>query len=245
MVSSRRNFLRAVGGTAGFAAVTGVVSARDHDDDPRRNARVRVVHASPDAPNVDVFVDDEAVLTDVPFTTVSDYLSLPPGEYNVKVAPAGAGPHAAVIDADVELLPYRDYTVAAVNRLENIAPLVLLDRNFFAPRRRAKVRVVHLAPDAPAVDVAVQNGPVVFDDVSYLETDYELVHPGPYTVEVRPAGSHDVVGTFDLPELEGETIYSVFALGLLETDHPDQAFTLVPAVDSVGGFFARFDRDDH
>src|SRR5918997_4449897 len=52
-------------------------------------AFVRVVHASPDAPNVDVWVDGETVLTDVPFTAVSDYLSLSAGTYNVQVSATG------------------------------------------------------------------------------------------------------------------------------------------------------------
>lgn len=247
MYSSRRTFLRAVGGTVGLAAGAGVVSARRHDDSPRRDARVRVLHASPDAPRVDIFVDDQRVLKGVKFTEISPYLPLPAGEYNVKVVPSSARGdlHAAVIDADVRLLPYRDYTVAAVNRLADIAPLVLLDRNFFAPRRRARVRVVHLSPNAPAVDVAVKNGPVVFDDIEYLESDYESVRPGRYTVEIRPAGSPDVVERFRLGRLEPQTIYTVFALGLLEPDNERQAFTLKPVVDSEGGFFGRSDWDEY
>ena len=34
---------------------------------------MRVAHLAPDAPNVDVYVNDEPVLTDVPYTTISDY----------------------------------------------------------------------------------------------------------------------------------------------------------------------------
>jgi Domain of unknown function (DUF4397) len=40
-------------------------------------AQVRVAHLAPDAPNVDVYVNGDPVLTDVPYTTVSDYLPLP------------------------------------------------------------------------------------------------------------------------------------------------------------------------
>src|SRR5690606_27820043 len=49
--------------------------------DPSR-ARVRVVHASPDAPTVDVWVNDALTLENVPFKAVSDYLSVPGGTYN-------------------------------------------------------------------------------------------------------------------------------------------------------------------
>jgi hypothetical protein len=42
-------------------------------------ARVRVVHASPDAPAVDVLVNDNVAFSNVPFTEISDYASLDPG----------------------------------------------------------------------------------------------------------------------------------------------------------------------
>jgi hypothetical protein len=44
-------------------------------------AQVRVAHLSPDAPNVDVSVNGEpvAALQNVPYGTISPYLSLPAG----------------------------------------------------------------------------------------------------------------------------------------------------------------------
>ena len=60
----------------------------------QEGSRVRVLHASPDAPAVDVYLDDAIVdaLTNVPFGTLSDYLTIPAGSYNIKVfATAGPG----------------------------------------------------------------------------------------------------------------------------------------------------------
>ncbi|MDQ5809677.1 MAG: DUF4397 domain-containing protein, partial [Actinomycetota bacterium] len=48
-------------------------------------AQVRVAHLAPDAPNVDVYVNGDPVLTDVAYTTVSGYLSLPAGTQQVTV----------------------------------------------------------------------------------------------------------------------------------------------------------------
>ena len=48
-------------------------------------AKVRVVHASPDAPAVDVYVDGAKALSNVTFFTASDYLSLPAGEHRFQV----------------------------------------------------------------------------------------------------------------------------------------------------------------
>ena len=85
------------------------------------DARVRVAHTSPDAPNVDVWVDGSLAFQDVAFEEVTDYAALPPGSYLVQVEPTGnggAGPF--VISETLILSAEKDYTVAAVNELASI-----------------------------------------------------------------------------------------------------------------------------
>ena len=82
-------------------------------------ARVRVVHASPDAPAVDVWVNGSVAFSNAPFTGITDYAALEPGTYNVQVSPTGAT-EPIVIDADLDLATQTDYTVVAVGMLENI-----------------------------------------------------------------------------------------------------------------------------
>jgi len=53
-------------------------------------AQVRVAHSSPDAPAVDV--NDDRVLSGVRYRTVSKYLELPAGSYDLAVRPAGRPP---------------------------------------------------------------------------------------------------------------------------------------------------------
>ena len=43
------------------------------------HAQLRVVHASPDAPNVDVLVDGKIVLTNVAYEAASNYLTVSAG----------------------------------------------------------------------------------------------------------------------------------------------------------------------
>ena len=50
--------------------------------------------------------------------------------------------------------------MAATGFLASIQPLVLEDDR--GTTGQAKVRFVHTSPDAPAVDVAVKGGPVLF-----------------------------------------------------------------------------------
>ena len=53
-------------------------------------AQVRVVHASPDAPNVDLYVNGEAAgINDLAFMATTGFVELPAGDYSFAVAPAG------------------------------------------------------------------------------------------------------------------------------------------------------------
>jgi hypothetical protein len=179
------------------------------------DARIRAVHLSPDAPNVDVWADGNVVFSNVAFGEFSDYATVPFGTYNIQVVPAGAT-EPVVIDADLRLQPVKDYTVLAVNTLDSIEPIVIADRRFAVHPRQASVRFVHASPDAPAVDIALDDGPVVFADVEFKEVeDYLRLPAGEYDLEVRLAGTDTVA--LDLPPLtfESGTAYTAVAQGLV------------------------------
>ena len=200
---SLRTLTGTLGGLALLAGMAAPAAAQDE-------AYVRVVHASPDAPNVDVWVDGEIVLTDVPFTAVSEYLSLPAGTYNVQVTATGATD--PVIDADLSLEAGTSYTVAATGLLADIAPVVLTDDR--APASgQAKLRVFHASPSAPAsVDVAVTDGPVLVEGLAFPEaTGYLTVDAGTYPLEIRAAGETDAALTLEATLAAGEN-YTAIAM---------------------------------
>ncbi len=76
--------------------------------------------------------------------------------------------------------------------LADITATVLTDDRTPADGQ-AKLRVFHASPSAPpAVDVAVTDGPVLVDGLTYPEaTGYLTVDPGAYALEVRAAGETD------------------------------------------------------
>jgi len=194
------------------------------------SARVRVVHASPDAPAVDVWVDGSVAFSDAPFKGITDYAALSPATYNVQVSPTGAT-EPIVINADLELAADTDYTVVAVGLLENIEPLVLIDNNDAPAAGKAHVRFVHASPDAPAVDIAVANGgPILFSNVPFKGVgDYLPVDAGTYDLEARVAGTDTVALSVPGVTLEEGTVYTIFAMGLVEGE---PALTAVPSADA-------------
>jgi hypothetical protein len=203
-------------------ALTAACSDDDDNTGPEGGARVRVVHASPDAPDVDVLVDDAEVLGDVPYLTASDYLDTPAGDQNLEVNAAGTA--TTLIDTDVSLVDGTDYTVIASGLVEAIEPIVLQDDNSAPAAGTARVRAIHGAPGAPAVDIYVTApgadlettipllANVEFGDVA----DYIEAPAGDYQVRVTPAGTKTVVidsGTLALSIGQVRTAIAVDAAG--------------------------------
>ena len=171
---------------------------------------------------MDVLLDDDEVLSDVPYLADSDYLAASAGDHNLKVNAAGTA--TTVIDADVTLADGTDYTVIASGLVSEITPIVLEDDNSTPEAGNVKVRAIHGAPSAPAVDiyvtapgadieavVPVLTG-VAFGDVA----DYLEVPEGDYQVRVTPAGTKTVAidsGALTLESGEVRTAIAVDAPG--------------------------------
>lgn len=195
-----------------------MTSCKDDDEDPApvaEKSSIMVTHASPDAPGVDLLVDNSKVnTTPLVFPNSTGYLSVAPGTRNVKVNVAGTS--TTVINADLPLVKNNFYSVFAVNTVANIEPLVVEDDLTAPASGQAHVRFIHLSPDAPAVDIAVDGGSVVFPDVTFKEyTDFTPLAAGSYDLEVRVAGTTTVALDLDPITLQAGKIYTVFAKGTL------------------------------
>ena len=179
---------------------------------------INVIHASPDAPAVDVYLDGELALEGVEFGQFSGWIAVPAGEHQVQVTAAGDDAANAVIDANVELAADAAYHVAATGHLADVTPQIyqvnLSDLDAMGDPM-ARIRVIHTSPDAPAVDIALAGGDVLIADLAFPNASDALEVPaGSYDLEVRPTGTTDVA--LDLPgvELEAGMVYDVFAIGL-------------------------------
>jgi len=204
--------------TVSALAIALVAVGCGKDDNPTgpqvSQARVMVVHASPDAPGVDLLVDNvkvnSAALT---FPSNTGYLAVSAGNRNIKVNAAGT--NISVINANLDLSADVSYSVFATNVLSSITPLVVQD-NLAAPASgKAHVRFMHLSPNAPAVDITLTDGTVVFANRAFGEyTAFTPLDAGTYNLQVRLAGTSTVV--LNLPDIAvaNGKIYTVFARGL-------------------------------
>lgn len=179
-------------------------------------AKVRVIHASPDAPAVDVIVNGNRALTNVPFFAASAYLDLPAGSYDIQVVPAGATSPVVIDAKGVRIEAGKAYTIAATGKLAEIKPTILIDDLSAPAAGKAHVRVIHFSPDAPAVDIKVAGGPTLISNLAFPQaSNYLPVDAGSYNLQVTPAGGDAVVLDLQGVRLEAGKIYDVFAVGEL------------------------------
>lgn len=246
---NRRSILKATASVGIIGGLAGCADAEEDeqpaDEDPEGGeeptegettdsddelAGVRAAHLSPDAPNVDIYVDDEPVLEDVAFGDVSEYLELAAGEYDIQVTEAGE--QEAVFEESLEI-EAEDYTLAALGEIaDETQPFAVevFEDDLSDPGEEARVRVLHAAPDAPAVDIVDEaTGDVLFEDLAFGEADAGMVPGDDYTIAVQPAGDEggEPVDTFDLT-VESGAVYTGFAVGYLEPESApvDEPFAL-------------------
>lgn len=202
--------------TAGSLLLSGCFDS----DSGSRNTSIRVVHASSDAPAVNVRFGGGALNTS-PVVSGADYkqaAEVTPRAGSSRVLIDGilpGGDTTTVIDADATFRFDTHYDVIAVGKVgdSTIAPLILADDGSRDSSSSVRLRVVHLSPDAQAaaagpVDVFVTAaGDPLPADATFTFSFQESVGPlevptGDYQIRVTPTGTTTVVfdsGTVPLP----------------------------------------------
>jgi hypothetical protein len=191
-------------------------------------ASVRVAHFSPNVPAVDVFLKapgaansaSNRVLNGVIFPQDSGFLQVPAGTYDASVALAGTLDGVLNLKG-ASLARGSNTSVFAIGLLGGSGAQTLQLKAFADDRTpvagKAKVRVIHLSPDAPAVDVVVlASGTIAARAVTNLAYGSATANPlqldpGTYTLAVVPTGASTPV----LPIAAGVTV--TFAAGDVKT----------------------------
>ena len=174
---------------------------------------VRVVHASPDAPPVNVLVDGQPLAEGVAFGSASEYAALSPGDHQVQVVPTDGG--APIIDQTATFDGWTSNILAIVGQLANIQLQTNTVDITETDAGQARLRVVNAVPDAPAINLGVAgtDDPMV-DGVQFPNaSDYQNVTPGTYDLDVRNADSGETLLAAPGIQVDAGQVYDLFALG--------------------------------
>ncbi len=200
----------------------------DDDDDVDGDgsvAYVRVIHLSPDAPAVDVFINGAlSDVQDLSFGDSTGFVEVPVGEYDFAVAAADDTIENAVLAVDdVMLEADMYYTVAAYGQLSSISAMLLMDDAETPASGNLAVRAIHAADGVGQVDIwnipGTGDPAEIYSDVDYgVAGDFLELPAGAYTLGLD--ADNDMVPDFifQLPSLSDGSIANVFAV--LTTDGP-------------------------
>jgi hypothetical protein len=194
---------------ASFTASRGVAQDRTEE-----GASVRFVHASPDAPAVDIVVDGAALAEGVNFGDASDYLPLPSGKHQVEVVPSGESAGSAVLDEEIDLDGGSAYLFAVAGPLNDLQAKLYEVNLDDLDENQARVRLINLAPDQESVDLSVAGGDQWQSDVAFPDAgDYKDVDAATYDLEVRAHDGDTAIATLTGVEAQAARAYDILLLG--------------------------------
>ncbi len=203
------------------ALVSNGVSAQSATATPAASvgtAYVRIVHASPDAPAVDVYADAAVLSPNVKFGDATEFVPVAPGDYTLAIRPAGAAATTkAVAAVDVHLVDGIAANVLAIGYLNGTGTqalkLVVITSDRSPTVGKARLEIIHAAPKAPTVDI-LGNGQPKLTEIKYGKPGASPLNfdPGTYNLAVVATGS-TTPALIDLPNtaLKADTIYTVIA----------------------------------
>ncbi|KAA1418153.1 DUF4397 domain-containing protein [Mumia zhuanghuii] len=199
------------------------------------DAHVSVLHGIPEAV-VDVYANGDELLTNFEPGTLTDPVSLPAGDYDLKVVAAGDGADGdAIVEANGVAVPGgANITVVANLDADGnpaLTPFVNDTSKIAAGDGRLTVR--HVAA-APAVDVRA-NGEPAFTDLTNPNEDTADLPAGTVSADVVLAGTEDVViGPADVDVAEGVSTI-VYAWGSAQDDNLQLAVQTIDGMHSSPG----------
>jgi hypothetical protein len=175
---------------------------------------IRLLHASPNTPTVDVYANDNLVARNLSYKEFTEYFPVPAGSYRISAFPTGQKSNP-VLSANISVPAGAILTVAGVGSAPNLSVLTISDRMMPIPPGKTYVKFVHLSPNAQSVDVTLPNGARVFSDVEFKEvTNYTAVDPGKYTLQARAAGMNQVLLNVPNINIKPRRFYTIYAVGL-------------------------------
>ncbi|PRY13851.1 uncharacterized protein DUF4397 [Pontibacter ummariensis] len=183
--------------------------------DPTPVSYLSIYHGSPDAPALDIKLDGMTI-NNQPFsyTNFSGYITIKAGSHSLKFTPVNAA--NAYVETTMNLKENKAYSLFTVNRLQNIELLTVQDSVKTPTTGKAALRVVHLSPDAAAVDVNVA-GTTSTSLATGLGfkgiTPFIELAGGKPSIQIKAAGTEEVLLTVSDVQLDAGKTYTMLIRG--------------------------------
>ena len=180
-------------------------------------AEFKVLNASSVASPLNVLVDNNIVLSNIPFAGISNYVTTTAGSHTFAVQ-ATATPGANLLTLVATLASATDTSLAFSGPAGALIPLVLNDNNLPPPAGRARVRFVSVSPGLAPLDVYVNfskqiSGLASNSGSSYIEVTADATIGTLYEFDFNIAGTTSVVLKLPSVSIIAGHTYSIYVVG--------------------------------
>lgn len=172
---------------------------------------VRVLHAVPDGEEVDVYINGFPFYSDIQFAQFTPYIYVPEGEYVFSVYLKDEK-EKPLLETKIKINSEELITAAIITTKDGIKLLRIPEEMGIPDGDKSKIKFVHLVPNAPAVNILLDENEV-FKNVEYaMYTNYEEIPPKEYKMDIELSENKKTV-TSNQININPNRVYTFYAIG--------------------------------
>lgn len=178
---------------------------------------IRFLHGSPNAPAIDVYINDKLLVKNFNYREFTDYVKLTSGTYNIKIYRSDNGKNL-LYNNNFNVPGNKIFTAAVIGDFPENFELYPIEERYAGVNNinKAKVRFVNLMPNSTPVDFVIPVGNILFGNVMYKDVkDYIEMSPRNYTFEITYPNSTTNILYIPNIRLRGDRFYTIYAIGLV------------------------------
>jgi hypothetical protein len=208
---------------------------------------MRFVHVYSGGGPVDIYVDNEQIVSQLAFGTATEFATVPSGDRQIQVVAAGEDPGSALIDKTITADSGEFYNVLIGGQDDDLDAREYTVNTDQVGEGQARIRFIPGGPDTGAVDLTLsvdaEPGTAEADDTNMPNfmmdrigadgagglMDYQDVPAGVYGVYARDMDTDDSRVNVASVDLQAGMVYDIVVLGQLASDN----LTFVPLMTSL------------
>jgi hypothetical protein len=171
---------------------------------------IRFLNAVPGLGPVDIYLNGSLFFNRVFFTQFTPYLYVPSGSYEIAIFPTMKKENPII--RDFIQVSSNELGTLSLNGFDDLGLLFIPEAKNDVDNDNSKLRVVHLSPNIPKVNIIINNE-VLFEDIDFKEaTNYINLPPDIYIVDIELSQNNRLLRS-NRVRINPDGIYSLYMLG--------------------------------
>ncbi|WP_028778627.1 DUF4397 domain-containing protein [Shimazuella kribbensis] len=182
-----------------------------------RRAKVRLLHVAVTQSEqpIDVHIDGKFVAT-ITYLTPNPSIHLSAGKHKITLYRKRQS-NNPILHQEITVRSGNRYLVVAANKSDQSTDgikIIRYEETDQVPANKAKIRFIHLSPNAPGLDVMDRQHHISFTDIIYKEnTRYVVTEPGRANILVKVTGTDNGIASISFDMNAGHA-YTLIAAGV-------------------------------